>query len=43
MIKTIRRKAYGYTDTEYFFLRIMFESRKPLLVYRSQKSHKFLN
>ena len=43
MIKTIRRKAYGYTDTEYFFLRIMFESRKPLLVYRSQKSHNFLN
>ena len=43
MIKTIRRKAYGYTDTEYFFLRIMFESRKPLLVYRSQKPHKFLN
>ena len=43
MIKTIRRKAYGYTDTEYFFLRIMFESRKPLLVYRSLKSYKFLN
>ena len=43
MIKTIKRKAYSYIDTRYFFLRIMFESRKPILVYRSQKSYKFMN
>lgn len=28
MIKTLRRKAYGFRDTEYFFLRVMFESYK---------------
>ena len=39
LIKTIRRKAYGFRDTEYFFLKIMFESYKPRLRY---VSHKFL-
>lgn len=39
LIKTLRRKAYGFRDTEYFFLKIMFESYKPRLRY---VSHKFL-
>lgn len=43
LIKTVRRKAYGYTDTHYFFLKIMYESRKQRLTYRSNKSHNFLN
>jgi Transposase and inactivated derivatives len=37
VIKTIRRKAYGFRDTEYFFLRIMFESYKPRFRYVSHK------
>ncbi len=28
MIKTIKRKSYGYRDTEYFFLEIKFASMK---------------
>ena len=28
MIKTIKKRGYGYPDTEYFFLKIMDESRK---------------
>ncbi len=28
MIKTIRRKAYGYRDTEYFFLKIRLASMR---------------
>lgn len=40
LVKTIRRKAYGFRDTEYFFLKIMFESYKPRLRY---KSHKILS
>ena len=27
LIKTVRRKAYGYRDNDYFFLKIMVESR----------------
>ena len=27
LIKTVRRKAYGYRDNDYFFLKIMDESR----------------
>ena len=27
-IKTVRRKAYGYRNNEYFFLKIMVESRR---------------
>jgi transposase len=28
MIKTLRRKGYGYPDDEYFFLKIIDASRK---------------
>ena len=35
MIKTIRRKAYGYRDTEYFFLKIMFASLRGPYRYKS--------
>ena len=39
MIKTIRRKAYGYRDTEYFFLKIKFASmRGPYKFGSIQKS-----
>jgi hypothetical protein len=37
MIKTLRRKSYGFRDTEYFFLKIMFESYKPRSGYVSHK------
>ena len=39
MIKTIRRKAYGYRDTEYFFLKIRLASMRGAYTY---KSHTFL-
>ena len=39
MIKTIRRKAYGYRDTEYFFLKIIFASMRGPYRY---KSHTFM-
>ena len=35
MIKTIRRKAYGYRDTEYFFLKIKFASLRGPYRYKS--------
>ena len=35
MIKTIRRKAYGYRDTEYFFLKIIFASMRGPYRYKS--------
>ena len=28
LINTVRRKAYGYRDNDYFFLKIMVESRR---------------
>ena len=37
LIKTIRRKAYGFRDTEYFFLKIMEASRKPRVRFKSHK------
>ena len=37
MIKTIRRKAYGFRDTEYFFLKIKFASLRGPYVYKSHK------
>jgi len=37
LIKTLRRRSYGYRDTEYFFLKIMEASRKNYV--RSYKSH----
>lgn len=37
MIKTIRRKAYGYRDTEYFFLKIKFASLRGRYEYLSHK------
>ncbi|MDD4397065.1 MAG: hypothetical protein PHT39_05770 [Sphaerochaetaceae bacterium] len=38
MIKTLlRRKAYGFRDTEYFFLKIMFESYSRKSNYVSPK------
>ena len=37
MIKTLRRKSYGFRDTEYFFLKIMFESHMPRFGYVSHK------
>ena len=39
MIKTKRRKAYGYRDTEYFFLKIKFASMRGPYKF---KSHTFL-
>jgi len=36
-IKTIRRQAYGFRDTEYFFLKIMEASRKPYYRYQSHR------
>ncbi len=38
MIKTIRRTGYGYPDDEYFFLKIMDQSRKSYV--RNEKSHR---
>ena len=35
MIKTIRRKAYGYRDTEYFFLKIKLASMRGPYRYKS--------
>ena len=37
MIKTIRRKAYGYKDTECFFLKIKFSSIRGRFEYIPQK------
>lgn len=37
LIKTIRRKAYGFKDIEYFFLKSMFISRKPKFCYSALK------
>ncbi|MFA6935327.1 MAG: transposase, partial [Sphaerochaetaceae bacterium] len=37
MIKTLISKSYGFRDTEYFFLKIMFESYKPRSGYVSHK------
>ena len=38
LIKAVRRKAYGYRDNNYFFLKIMDESRREYV--RTPKSHK---
>lgn len=38
LIKTVRRRAYGYRDNDYFFLKIMDESRREYV--RNPKSHK---
>ena len=35
MIKPLRRKAYGYRDTEYFFLKIKFTSMRGPYRYKS--------
>ena len=35
MIKTLRRKVYGYRDTEYFFLKIKFASMRGPYRYKS--------
>ena len=37
LIKTIRRKAYGFHDTQYFFLKIMEASRRPRARYQSHR------
>lgn len=37
LIKTIRRKAYGFRNTEYFFLKSMLLSRKPHFRYSALK------
>ena len=37
LIKTIRRKAYGFHDTQYFFLKIMEATRRPPATYRSHR------
>ena len=39
LIKTVRRKAYDYRDNDYFFLKIMDESRREYV--RNPKSHNF--
>lgn len=38
LIKTIRRTGYGYPDDDYFFLKIMDQSRKDYV--RNEKSHR---
>ncbi|MGN1164743.1 MAG: ISL3 family transposase [Candidatus Ornithospirochaeta sp.] len=38
LIKTVRRRAYGYRDNDYFFLKILDESRREYV--RNPKSHK---
>ena len=38
LIKTIRRRGYGYPDDDYFFLKIMDQSRKTYV--RNEKSHR---
>ena len=38
LIKTVRRRAFGYRDNDYFFLKIMDESRRQYV--RNPKSHK---
>ncbi len=38
MIKTIRRTGYGYPDDDYFFLKIMDQSRKAYV--KNEKSHR---
>lgn len=38
MIKTIRRTGYGYPDDDYFFLKIMDQSRNTYV--RNEKSHR---
>ena len=38
LIKTVRRRTYGYGDNDYFFLKIMDESRKEYV--RNPKSYK---
>jgi hypothetical protein len=37
MIKTTRRMAYGFHDTQYFFWKIMENSRKPYGHWKSPK------
>jgi hypothetical protein len=37
MIKNLRRTAYGFRDTEYFFLKVMFESYKLRIGYLSPR------
>lgn len=37
MIKTLRRKSYGFRDTRYFFLKLMFESYFKKSSYLSPK------
>ena len=38
MIKTTRRCAYGFRDTQYFFSRIYENSRKPSQIWLSHKN-----
>lgn len=40
LIKTIRRKAYGFHDTQYFFLKIMEASRRPPIKFKSHRKMK---
>lgn len=37
MIKTVRRKAYGFHDTDYFFLKVMAQSYRTRSTYVSHK------
>ena len=37
MIKTLRRKAYGFKNTEYFFLKIKMNSLKKIKPYKSNR------
>ena len=37
LIKTIRRQAYGFRDTEYFFLKIKEATRRPKQKYQSHR------
>ena len=39
LIKTVRRRTYGYKDNDYFFLKIMDESRREYV--RNPKSHNY--
>jgi transposase len=37
LVKTIRRQACGFSDTQYFFWKIMEASRRPYLRYKSHR------
>ncbi len=37
MVKTLKKKAYGFRDSQYFFMKILVSSRMPAYVYKSNR------